>query len=357
MGIVRTTESRKAELEEIHRQLLQTIGRKGIKRNLTEDEGEEEEEEESERLVCVTSGISYLGFAIVNLLLNRGYSVRLAVENQEDLEKLREMEIFGGRGNDRVSAVMAKVTELDSLCEAFHGCRGVFHTSAFVDLGGLSGYSKCMAELECRATEKVMEACVRTESVRKCVLTSSLLACVWRNNHNLPHILDETCWTDETLCTQKKLWFALGKTKAERAAWRVAGESDVKLATICTALITGPSFTVRNSTASIAYLKGAQEMYLDGLLATVDVSRVAEAHVRVYEAMGNGACGRYICFDRVIDRGEEATELERLMGMQTRFSGNVITDSPAWFKLCSRKLSRLMLASSRCVRNMYSNPH
>ena len=53
-----------------------------------------------------------------------------------------------------------------------------------------------------------------------------------------------------------QLWFALGKTAAEKAAWRAARGRDLKLVTICPALVTGPGFRRRNSTASIAYLKG-----------------------------------------------------------------------------------------------------
>lgn len=40
-----------------------------------------------------------------------------------------------------VEVVMAKLTEVESLTEAFDGCRCVFHTAAFVDPAGLSGYS------------------------------------------------------------------------------------------------------------------------------------------------------------------------------------------------------------------------
>lgn len=43
--------------------------------------------------------------------------------------------------NNKISAVMAKLTEIESLSEAFQGCRGVFHTSAFTDPAGISGYT------------------------------------------------------------------------------------------------------------------------------------------------------------------------------------------------------------------------
>lgn len=53
-----------------------------------------------------------------------------------------------------------------------------------------------------------------------------------------------------------QLWYALGKLKSEKVAWRMAQESGLKLATICSALITGPNFHRRNSTPTMAYLKG-----------------------------------------------------------------------------------------------------
>lgn len=59
----------------------------------------------------------------------------------EDLDKLRETEMFGEMGRDGVWAVIANVMDLESLCRAFDGCTGVFHTSSVVDPGGLSGYS------------------------------------------------------------------------------------------------------------------------------------------------------------------------------------------------------------------------
>ncbi|XP_042988731.1 cinnamoyl-CoA reductase-like SNL6 [Carya illinoinensis] len=98
--------------------------------------------DDADKLVCVTNGISYLGLAIVNKLLVRGYSIWIIVENQEDINKLREMESSGEMmiGNNNLSAVMAKLTEIESLTKAFQGCRGVLHTSTFTDPVGLSGY-------------------------------------------------------------------------------------------------------------------------------------------------------------------------------------------------------------------------
>lgn len=92
-------------------------------------------------------------------------------------------------------------------------------------------------------------------------------------------------------------------------------------------------------------------MYRDGLLATVDVMRLAEAHLRVYEAMNQTASGRYICFDQVIDEADKAAKLAREMGipMDRVCGSSTSTEDPQpRFRLSNRKLSGLMSRALRC---------
>lgn len=64
-----------------------------------------------------------------------------------------------------------------------------------------------MAEIEVKAAEKVIEACASTQSVRKCVLTSSLLACTWQDNSlsSITPIIDHDSRSDESFCIEKKV--------------------------------------------------------------------------------------------------------------------------------------------------------
>ncbi|KAL3526415.1 hypothetical protein ACH5RR_011071 [Cinchona calisaya] len=358
MGIVRTDERQRMEIEEFRRMLLSCAG---VHRRKEEDNNNmmkhvltavEEEDDAPMKLVCVTSGVSFLGIAIVNQLLLRGYFVRVIVDNQEDVEKVREIQMSGElRGNNNmVEAVMAKLSQVESLLDAFDGCSGVFHTAAFVDPAGLSGYSKTMAQIEVKATKNIVQACASTPSVRHCVLTSSLLACVWidKTINNASLMIDHKCWSDESVCINKKLWYALGKLRAEKAAWELAKERGLKLATICPGLITGPEFHHRNSTSTIAYLKGAREMYRDGVLAIVDVNRLAKAHVFVYEEMKRNATGRYICFDQKIESQEEIDKLARESGTEINITRDVPVTCAIRFELSNLKLSMLMSKTSRC---------
>lgn len=88
MGVVRTDESRRAEIEEFRRMLLSCSG--VVLKVTTEEEynrrqvpaANRNEYTADQKLVCVTSGVSFLGIAIVKKLLLRGYSVRIIVDNE-----------------------------------------------------------------------------------------------------------------------------------------------------------------------------------------------------------------------------------------------------------------------------------
>ncbi|XP_047310516.1 cinnamoyl-CoA reductase-like SNL6 [Impatiens glandulifera] len=353
MGIINPFDEESVVIEELRRMLLScsAVHRRKEEDRFNDQRPNIQPDDDTEKLVCVTSGVSFLGLSIVNRLLLNGYSVRVLVTNQEDMEKLREID---KNGTSMMTAVMANINDIDSLSEAFNGCRGIFHTSAFVDPAGLSGYSKAMADIELKACEHVMEACARTSSVRSCVLTSSLLTCLWQEKRTTDPstIVNHDSWSDQSVCLDKKLWYALGKLKAEKSAWNIAEKSGLRLVTICGGLVTGPEVSHRNPTATFAYLKGVQEMYANGLLATVDVGSLADAHVVLYEAMDKTAFGRYVCFDDVIQCENKAAKLAQELGLKaaviTGNSQNLEEPSHHPFQLSNVKLSNLMLRRLSC---------
>lgn len=85
MGIVRTDEHRRSEIESFRRLLLSCAG--ACKSKEENEIGKclvinADDDVVQDKVVCVTSGVSYLGIAIVNQLLIRGYNVRIIVDNQ-----------------------------------------------------------------------------------------------------------------------------------------------------------------------------------------------------------------------------------------------------------------------------------
>jgi hypothetical protein len=86
MGVLRSTQSMEAEVEEMRAALLLGPGLAAWRSSGTggaaaAKAGAEEGAAEP-RAVCVTGGISFLGLAVVDRLLRHGYTVRLALETQ-----------------------------------------------------------------------------------------------------------------------------------------------------------------------------------------------------------------------------------------------------------------------------------
>ncbi|TQD73093.1 hypothetical protein C1H46_041380 [Malus baccata] len=69
-------------------------------------------------------------------------------------------------------------------------------------------------------------------------------------------------------------------------------------------LLMAPDLSITNP-----YLKGAAEMYEDGVLVTVDTDFLVDAHICVFEDVSS--YGRYLCFNNIINRSEDAMELAR----------------------------------------------
>ncbi|KAL9271331.1 Cinnamoyl-CoA reductase-like SNL6-like protein [Drosera capensis] len=334
------------------------------------------------KLVCVTSGNSLFGAHLIKELLIHGYFVRATVQNPGDLEDLKRL-LSNEEMGQVESVVVAKMGDLDSLCEAFRGCHAVFHTSSFIDPHGVAGYTvmlllalfdvqsesyyaspsslnqvpfsrvasanhklERMVFLETEAARNVVEACGRAAYIKRCVFTSSLLASIWTGGDSDQNI-DESCWSDEDFCVENKLWLALGKTRAEKIAWSKANVMRVKLVTVCPGLIMAPSFPVARNETSLPYLKGGRIMFQRGTLATKDVDKLAKAHVQVYEDMDYGACGRYICFDRIVSTTEEAVQLENALKLHGLLSGDrnaEENDADAMIpaRITNNKLNRLL---------------
>lgn len=87
-------------------------------------------------------------------------------------------------------------------------------------------------------------------------------------------------------------------------------------------------------------------MLQKGMLATSDVKKVAEAHVHLYEAMNYGACGRYHCFERIIQSSDEAIKLETELKTPGLLS-EAQTDEEDNNKLSNSRLANLLYQTSQ----------
>ncbi|KAH9299689.1 hypothetical protein KI387_031371, partial [Taxus chinensis] len=247
------------------------------------------------KVVCVMDASSYVGLWIVQGLLHRGYTVHATVQNGGEAESLMKL------NGERLKIFYADMLDYHSIVDALNGCCGLFYTF------DPPQYDEVMAEVEVRAAHNILEACAHTETLQKVVFTSSVAAVIWRDDRNSIADLHERHWSDVNLCRRLKLWYALGKTLSEKTAWALAMDRGVNMVTINTGLVVGPGSAYKTSGSTIAYLKGAAQMYENGLLASADVRFVAEAHISAFE--DPSAFGRYICFNQIVNNPQNADNL------------------------------------------------
>jgi len=133
------------------------------------------------------------------------------------------------------------------------------------------------------------------------------MAAVGFNGGRLPpdHEYTEEDWSIEESMRERKLWYPLSKTLAEREAWDLhsranSSEADPEgkfsLAVINPTSVWGPFLQADINTSTnllLAYVNGSKTEIPNSTTGIVDVRDVALAHVLAYEGLP-GAQGRYI---------------------------------------------------------------
>ncbi|KAF3776096.1 Cinnamoyl-CoA reductase 1 [Nymphaea thermarum] len=84
------------------------------------------ETERMDKVVCVTGGSGYVASWVVNLLLERGYTVRATVRDPDDPKKVEHLLALEG-ASERLHLFKADLHEEGAFDPAVNGCEGVFH--------------------------------------------------------------------------------------------------------------------------------------------------------------------------------------------------------------------------------------
>lgn len=252
---------------------------------------------QTSKTVCVMDASGRLGSSIVHRLLQRGYSVHAAVQNHGKL-----WQSFEGlsSNNKKLKVFHSDPFDYHSIMDALKGCCGLFYS--FEPPSDQPTYDEFMADVEVRAAHNVLEACAQTNTIDKVVFTSSATTVIWSDSHSKAPDLDERNWSDLNFCRKFKLWQALSKTLAEKTAWALAMDRSINMVTVNGGLLMSPDLTIANP-----YLKGAAEMYEDGVFVTVDLRFIVDTHIHVFEDITS--YGRYLCFNHVIKCNEDAVKL------------------------------------------------
>lgn len=282
--------------------------------------------------ICVMNASSRLGTKLVKRLLKRGYTVHATVQNHGKTS-LKGIECE----EKKLKIFESDPFDYHSILDALKGCSGLFYS--FEPPSDYPTYDEEMGEVEVRAAHNVLEACAQTDTMEKVVFTSSATAIIWgHDKDSTAHAhLDERHWTDINFCRKFKLWHAMSKTLAEKTAWALAMDRGINMVTINSGLLMGPELTITNP-----YLKGAAEMYEDGVFVTVDLDFLVDAHICVYEEIAS--YGRYLCFNHIINQKQDALNLAQMLSPlpsppQSLEEDTIIIQQ----RMSNKKLNKLMV--------------
>lgn len=248
--------------------------------------------------VAVTGGTGYIASWIIKYLLLEGHTVHTTVRVIKNVNKYRHLLDIEANSPGELKVFQADLTIKGSFNEAFSGVEYVFHTASPFLIGDQGNTMKTLIEPAVNGTKDIMEAINKLDSVKRVVLTSSVVAMygdpIDLSDNNFR--FDESFWNTSSSPSHNA--YPYSKTEAEKAAWTIAeSQGRWDLVTIHPAFVMGPSLTKRVDSTSINTMLrllggdmklGAPEMNM----VFSDVRDIAKGHLLA--AFTPEAKGRYI---------------------------------------------------------------
>jgi len=247
--------------------------------------------------VLVTGGSGYVASWVVRYLLEDGRTVRATVRDPKKKKGLEHLHALAEAHPGRLTLHRAELLEPGSYSEAMDGCELVIHTASPFLIGKIRDPKKQLVTPALEGTRNVLASVNETASVKRVVLTSSVVA-ICGDNIDMAgrEFFTEDDWnTTSTLDHQP---YPYSKTVAEREAWAIQQAQDRwDLVTIHPGLVLGPALTTVSKSGSMTTMRH----FVDYSMATgapalqfgvVDVRDVARAHIAA--GFTPGARGRYI---------------------------------------------------------------
>lgn len=239
-------------------------------------------------LVLVTGGTGYIATYCIKLLLEKGFSVRTTVRSAESpkVQVLRDgCGVEGQAGN--IEILEADLSKESGWAEACAGCKYVLHTASPVGDFQVKGLSEedaqPLIDAAIAGTKNLMNGVVASGTCKRVVVTSSV-ATISPTTNPLFAEYPRTAGTYSD--PEKADYYSKSKILAEQAAWDIAKENGLELATIMPSYVVGPCLSALNRSASLKKFDGwflpdkkPRPTYAVCDTPMVDVRDVALAHV------------------------------------------------------------------------------
>jgi nucleoside-diphosphate-sugar epimerase len=285
--------------------------------------------------VLVTGANGYIASWLVRYLLEDGVDVHATVRDPSDDTKVGHLNRAADGTAGTLTLFRADLLQDGSFDEAMAGCELVFHTASPFVFAGFKDPQKELVDPAVKGTRNVLDAADRTESVKRVVLTSSVVS-VYGDAVDLKRTgkdtFDESDWNTTSSLDHQQ--YSYSKVAAEQAAWDIANaQSRWDLVVINPGFVLGPSLT----TASDSYSLETIMKFVDGSLrmgapalefGVVDVRDIALAHIKA--GFTPGASGRHICVSRSMSMLDMGKVLRESFGSRYHFPRRELPTFLVW---------------------------
>jgi nucleoside-diphosphate-sugar epimerase len=265
-----------------------------------------------EKPVLVTGASGYIASWIVLQLLDKGITVHGTVRSLENIEKIEHLKSLEQDYPGKLKLFEADLLKEKSFDTAMQGCELVIHTASPFLIGKINNPEKQLIQPAVEGTSNVLESANRVNSVKRVVLTSSVVAVygdaieLEKNNKDK---FNEKDWNHTS--SPKHQPYNYSKVMAEKEAWKIVKKQQRwDLLVINPGFVLGPSLSNRTDSTSMEFMRqmvngkmksGVPDMYF----GVVDVRDVAGAHLLA--GFTPSASGRHILVAKTLNVADIAS--------------------------------------------------
>lgn len=299
--------------------------------------------------VLVTGGNGYIASWIVKYLLADGLDVHATVREPGNTAKTGHLLKAAEGSKGRLTLFKADLLQDGAFDAAMQGCELVIHTASPFVIKGLKDAQKELVDPAVMGTRNVLDAANRVASVKRVVLTSSVVS-IYGDAQDMSDAglkaYTEAQWNTTSSVSHQP--YNYSKVEAEKIGWEIVKQqSRWDFITINPGLVLGPSLTTASDSTSLSTIKELA----DGTLMTgvphmefglVDVRDVARAHLLA--GFAPTASGRHIAVSESVTMWQMVQLLKARFGKGYRWPMMVAPKPIVWLMAPMQGYSRKFVA-------------
>jgi len=312
--------------------------------------------------VLVTGGSGYVASWIIKKLLEEGLDVNATVRDPSNSKKVGHLTALAKASAGKLKLFKSDLLDSGSFDEPMRDCELVIHTASPFFITGIKNPEEELIRPAKEGTRNILESAKRNPTVKRVVLTSSVVA-IHGDNADIAlapgGIFTEKEWNITSSAQHQP--YAYSKTIAEKEAWAISKEQDQwDLLTINPGWILGPSVSKRKDSMSISTMiqfgDGSYKMGVPELRnGIVDVRDVATSHIKA--GYTPEASGRHIIVSGEATLLDLANMLRKQFGDEYPFPRRQVPKFLFWLIAPIRGFTRKYASRNTGIQIRFDNSY